>query len=101
MNDDPESDSIQFNYQTGRKKGSNSLMELDAQIIDFMKHDEGHVMYRKTTIISVIDNSVDIVPPLVHRDPLEIKYYAGELSSNQLVTDLKALYVMPVIAESI
>ena len=58
-------------------------------------------MYRKTTIISVIDNSMDIVPPLVHENPQDIKYYAGELTSNQLFTDLRTLYVSPVIAESV
>ena len=47
--------------------------------MDFMKQDEGFVMCRETKIISVIDNSVDLVPPLVHRDPIDIKYYSGEL----------------------
>jgi hypothetical protein len=37
-------------------------------------------MYREQKIVSVIDNSLDIVPPLVCMDPLDIKYYAGELS---------------------
>jgi len=58
-------------------------------------------MYREQNIISVIDNSQDMVPPLVSWDPLDIKYYAGELSSNQLVADLQVMYVAPVIAESI
>jgi len=58
-------------------------------------------MYREQKMVSVIDNSLDMVPPLVCWDPLDIKYYAGELSSTQLVTDLSALYVAPVIAESV
>ena len=58
-------------------------------------------MYRRTTIISIIDNSMDVVPPLVHQNPQDIKYYAGELTSNQLQTDLKTMYVAAVIAESV
>lgn len=38
---------------------------LDVQIVDFMKRDEGLTMYRETTIVSRIDNSIDFVPPLV------------------------------------
>ena len=50
--------------------------------MDFMRRDEGHVMYREMKIVSVIDKSIDVVPPLVYSDPQEIKYYAGELASN-------------------
>lgn len=42
-----------------------------------------------------------MVPPLICWDPVDIKYYSGELSSNQVRVDLEALYVAPVIAESI
>lgn len=74
---------------------------LDLQIMDFMKHDESFTMYRKTKIISIIDNSLDIVQPLVACDPTDWKYYSGELCSNQITQDLSKLYVPPVIAESI
>ena len=58
-------------------------------------------MYRETPIISIIDKSIDVVPPLVNEDPAEWKFYAGELSSDQLFTDLRTMVVPPVIAESI
>ena len=72
---------LHLNYQTGKMayNRNTEMGELDLQIMDFMKQDEGFVMCRETKIISVIDNSIDIVPPLVHRDPIDIKYYSGEL----------------------
>ena len=74
---------------------------LDVQVYDFMKRDVGHLMYRETKIISKIDNSIDVVPPLVHIEPRDIKFYSGELSSNQMFQDIKTMYVPPVIAESV
>lgn len=58
-------------------------------------------MYREQCIVSIIDKSQDKVPPLVSWDPIDIKYYSGELSSNQVRSDLETMYVAPVIAESI
>ena len=69
--------------------------------MDFMPHEPCLQMYRETPIISIIDKSIDVVPPLVNEDPTEWKFYAGELSSDQLFTDLRTMVVPPVIAESI
>lgn len=89
-----------MNYHTGKAKGFD-LDHLDAQVIDFMRRDEESLLYRELKIVSIIDNSLDIVPPLVCLDPKDIKFYNGELRSIQLTYDLKKLYVPPVIAESI
>lgn len=70
-----------LSYQATKAIADRSL---DLQIMDFMKHDQEFTMYRETKIISVIDNSIDVVPPLVIADPVEWKYYAGELASKQL-----------------
>mmetsp|Transcript_9867 Transcript_9867/g.13456 ORF Transcript_9867/g.13456 Transcript_9867/m.13456 type:complete len:198 (-) Transcript_9867:1194-1787(-) len=89
----------ELNYRTMTMIGESS--QLDVQIMDFMKYDEAFTMYRETKIISVIDNSIDIVPPVVLADPADWKYYSGELASIQLKADLCKLFVPPVIAESI
>ena len=70
-----------MNYHTQKEVGT-LYKSLDLQVMDFMRRDEGHVMYREMKIVSVIDKSIDVVPPLVYSDPQEIKYYAGELASN-------------------
>ena len=95
-----EGEEIKYNYHTGKASDYGKDC-LDVQIIDFMKRDQGQQIYRETKIVSVIDNSLDIVPPVVMWDPKDFKYYAGELSSNQLTQDLKTMYVPPVIAESV
>ena len=57
-----------MNYHTQKEIGTLDK-SLDLQVMDFMRRDEGHVMYREMKIVSVIDKSIDVVPPLVYSDP--------------------------------
>ena len=66
-----------------------------------MKHDEAFTMYRETKIISVIDDSMDIVQPLIASDPADWKRYANELNSLQVTHDLMKMFVPPAVAESV
>lgn len=97
---DDHDNPVMLSYHTQKEIGVIEA-NIDIQIVDFMKRDEGHSMYRETKIVSIIDKSIDVVPPLIHYDPQDIKFYAGELSSIQLLQDLKKMYVPHVIAETI
>ena len=66
-----------------------------------MKRDEDSLLYKEQKIVSIVDKSLEKVPPLVSWDPVDIKYYSGELASLQVQADLEAMYVAPVIAESV
>ena len=94
-----ESDSTEVNFHTMTNVLDRDFF--DPQIIDFMKHDEAFTMYRETKIISVIDDSMDIVQPLIASDPADWKRYANELNSLQVTHDLMKMFVPPAVAESV
>ena len=95
-----QEESFEFNYHTTREIGVMDEL-LDLQVIDFMKYDEAFTMYREEKIISVIDNSMDLVQPLIASDPQDWKRYTGELNSIQVTQDLLKMFVSPVVSESV
>ena len=47
--------------------------------MDFMNRDQDHLLYKEQRIVSVVDNSLDVVPPLIPPEPFDFKFYSGEL----------------------
>ena len=56
--------------------------------MDFMNRDESYQMFREARITSQVDNSLDIVPPVVPMDPYEFLVYSNQLKSLKLKDDL-------------
>ena len=70
-------------------------------IIDFVKKSDLELIYREQMIISRVDNSIDVVPPLVPDTAAMFMEYSGQLSSQVLRQELMAFYVPSCIATSI
>jgi len=73
---------------------------LDVSVIDFAAKDESFTAYREVKIVSKIDNSLDVVPPLVPSDPSDFMHYSGELTSIQMKKDIESMYVEVCLAET-
>ena len=59
------------------------------------------LMYREQHIISRVDNSLDIVPPLVPEKVFDFMEYSGQLTSQVLRTELSGFYVPSCIATAV
>ena len=47
--------------------------------MDLMHRDNHYQFYREAKIVSKIDNSLDIVQPMIPMDPYEFMVYSGQL----------------------
>ena len=69
--------------------------------MDMMPRDNHYQFYREAKIVSKIDNSLDIVQPMIPMDPYEFMVYNDQLRSLKVKAELEKFFVPPVIAESI
>jgi len=90
---------VQVSYHSSLPKGSDDAV--DVAIIDFVKRSELQNMYREQPIVSRVDNSLDIIPPLVPEHVSDFMLYSGQLSSNVISQELKGFYVPICIATSV
>ena len=45
---------------------------LNVQIIDMLSHDTmASVIYRELNIVSLVDNTLDVIPPLISTHPID------------------------------
>jgi hypothetical protein len=59
------------------------------------------MIYREQQIVSRVDNSLDVVPPLVPEKASQFMEYSGQLTSNVIRQELSTFYVPSCIATSI
>lgn len=99
-----DSHSLYVNYHTCERistKRKSSKIPLNICVIDFVKKNDIELLYREQKIVSVVDNSLDIVPPLVPPNPYDFMGYSGQLNSEYLKSEITGFYVPSCIATSI
>ena len=81
--------SLVVNYHTCESISSKSnKYPLNICVIDFVKKNDIELLYREQKIVSVVDNSLDIVPPLVPPNAYDFMGYSGQLNSEFLKSEL-------------
>lgn len=96
--------SLCVNYHTCESISSQMREQqspLNICVIDFVKKNDIELLYREQKIVSVVDNSLDIVPPLVPANAYDFMGYSGQLNSESLKQDISGFYVPSCIASSI
>jgi hypothetical protein len=66
-----------------------------------VKKSDLEMIYREQHIVSRVDNSLDVVPPIIPENVYDFLYYSGQLTSNVLKQELSDFYVPSCTASTI
>lgn len=59
------------------------------------------MLYREIKIISVVDNSIDVIPPMISVNELDREYYSHKIRSRYVKRECEVIYVPKCLADTI
>lgn len=70
--------------------------------MDFANQDvQASVLYREIKITSQVDNSLDVVPPMIRVNDLDRQFYIHQMTSLYLKRECEVMYVPKCIADTV
>lgn len=84
FNEAKKDEEINFGFHTSLIK-RNKHERVDINVFDFANKDENFLPYRSERIVSIIDNSIDIVPPMI---PADLSEYIMKSTNEKVVSSI-------------
>lgn len=83
-------DPVEIPFYGGLPIGKSMMYDyLNVQIADLFSQDySSSILYREQKIVSVVDNSLDVIPPMIPTHHLDLQYYAHQIKSREIKRDI-------------